>query len=232
MGIITMGIPAGITLFLRDNFHCNTFIETGTFYGGTATWAAQNFEKVYTIEYSKEIFEATSTKYAHIKNISFCYGDTRTLLKDIIIQNQNDPLIIWLDAHWCSGATFGENDQCPLIDEIKALNTSDADQFILIDDARLFLSPPPLPHSLKQYPTIARVIEELNKKLRFIAVYDDVIFAIPVKHESVFREFLQSKITNELVAQNSTPYKTPLATKVVRKLKSVLNSLINNKKSQ
>ena len=70
--------------------------------------------------------------------------------------------LFWLDTHWCSSNSYGEEDQCPLMKEIEIINTSKADSIILIDDARLFLSPPPLPNSSHFYPGIAEVIEKLT----------------------------------------------------------------------
>jgi hypothetical protein len=36
MGIIRVGPPAGLMLQLKDKYNVRDFIETGTYYGGTA----------------------------------------------------------------------------------------------------------------------------------------------------------------------------------------------------
>lgn len=223
MGRITMGVPKDITLFFKNNFNCTVFIETGTYMGITALWAAEHFEKVYTIEFSGEIFEATSKKYAHINNIDFCFGDTRNVLEEIVPKNEDKNPVFWLDAHWSSGNTYGENDQCPLIDELNILNKSNKDMFILIDDARLFLSPPPLPHSLAQYPDILEIVKKLSEKERFVAIYNDVIFAIPSKYKMMFSELLQSKANDDLIREVSDSVKTPVLKKIVQKVRRLIN---------
>jgi hypothetical protein len=194
-----MGVPRDEVLFIRDRYNCVVFVETGTYQGGTAVWAAGQFDQVHTIEFSKPIFEETAAKYQSVHNISFYYGDTRKVLTEIL-DKQSAPAILWLDAHWCSGITFGEEDQCPLLDEIRVINARPEEHFILIDDARLFLAPPPLPHRLDQYPAISEILAELNCKERFVAVYDDVIFAIPARYGTAFRQYLQTKISTDLAA--------------------------------
>lgn len=223
MGIITMGVPEDATLFIKHNFNCDVFVETGTYLGNTAIWAAGNFKKVYTIEFSKSLFESTSKEHAHIENIDFCFGDTRTVLGEILVKNHGQNLIFWLDAHWSAGSTYGENDQCPIIDELHVLNTFDGDCFILIDDARLFMAPPPLPHNLAQYPDLKQLISKLAEKERFIAIYDDVIFAVPAKYKPNFQQFFQSKVTSDLHIDDVLK-PVPLTKKIVQKIKKKLFS--------
>jgi hypothetical protein len=180
MGIVRMGPPIEIILELKEAYRIKNFIETGTYSGDTAYWASQVFEQVLTIEYSQFIYEKAAQKYTHINNIEFLYGDTRQQLSNII-QDLNTPSLFWLDAHWSGGLTYGETDQCPLIEEIEIINNSDHEHFIFIDDARLFMSPPPLPLAMEQWPEITTVLKALNssKNSRYLVIIEDVIIAVP-----------------------------------------------------
>ena len=53
MGIVRAGIPEELTLYLKGKYSINTFVETGTYLGHTAQWAAQHFE-THTIEMSEK----------------------------------------------------------------------------------------------------------------------------------------------------------------------------------
>ncbi len=137
MGLIRMGVPQDIVIFLKDNYKIKNFIETGTYFGNTAKWAAKQHFEVYTIEKSKKMYEKALAKYKDSK-INFIFGDSRIILKDLL-STLGGSTIFWLDAHWSGGDTFGYGDECPLIDEIKIINNYHEDDFfLLIDDARLF----------------------------------------------------------------------------------------------
>lgn len=178
MGIVRMGPPENLVLLIKNKYKISTFVETGTFKGQTAFWAAKHFDQVITVENSQEYYdELINTER---ENIEFLLGDSRLHLKTIINRIQA-PAIFWLDSHWCGDSSFGEKDQCPLLKELAIINTSNFDHFILIDDARLFLSPPPCPNDLSQWPTILKIFNILSEKNqnRYMVIFEDVIVAVP-----------------------------------------------------
>ena len=192
MGIIRMGPPENLVLLIKDNYKISTFVETGTFKGNTARWAAKHFNQIITIENSQEYYnELINTKIKN-ENIEFLYGDSRLHLETIINKVQ-EPAIFWLDSHWCGGSSFGENDQCPLLKELSIINSSNFDHFILIDDARLFLSPPPCPNDLSYWPTILTICELLseNNHNRYVVIFEDVIIAVPYYAKKLVAPWLQ-----------------------------------------
>ncbi len=194
MGIVRMGPPTEIIYKLQEVYGINNFIETGTYQGNTAYWASQVFEQVFTIEYSQDIYQKVTEKYGHIKNINFLYGDTINLLKNTLSKLES-PSLFWLDAHWSGGLTYGESDECPLLAEIEIINRSDCEHFILIDDARLFLSPPPPPHSPQQWPDISNILNS-GKNSRHIVIVDDVIIAVPVSAKELIVRYCQDAIAS------------------------------------
>lgn len=187
-----MGPPQELMLNLSTEFHIKYFTETGTYYGGTAIWASQLFEKVSTIENSKEIYEITKNKYQGIDNVEFLLGDSRNLLEKVV-DSLTEPGIFWLDAHWSGGLTYGNDDQCPLVEEIEIINRSSLDHFIFIDDARLFLSSPQPPHNIDQWPTISDLVFALKSTFsnKFIVIIEDVIIAVPEYAKQVVRAYCQ-----------------------------------------
>jgi hypothetical protein len=108
-----MGPPTELILALKHEFSITDFVETGTFQGGTSTWAAYHFDRVTTIENSRVIYEQTVAKHGHIANIEFLFGNSRDVLKSVVPVLQS-PSLFWLDGHWCGGDSFGEQDECCL----------------------------------------------------------------------------------------------------------------------
>jgi hypothetical protein len=189
MGIKRMGPPEDLVIKLRDFLTADRLIETGTYMGDTAIWASERFNKVVTIEYSEEIYQNTSRKYSHMKNIEFLYGHTLARLGEIVPQLQA-PAIFWLDAHWSGGTTYGRADECPILAEIEIINRTDLPHALLIDDARLFTAPPPPPHNTKYWPDISALLATINSKQgRYSVIVDDILISVPESARPLIEEY-------------------------------------------
>jgi hypothetical protein len=180
MGCFQMGPPTDLVLKLKSEYGLKDFVETGTYYGKTALWAASHFDRVITIEYSKKIYDEVSSRPGKPKNIEFLFGDSRHVLKTLV-PALHQPAFFWLDSHWCEGETHGEGDDCPLLQEISEIIVSPHRHFIFIDDARLFMSPPPAPHQVHQWPSISEVVDTLRtaRHQSYIVIFKDVIISVP-----------------------------------------------------
>jgi hypothetical protein len=186
MGEVRMGPPTDLLREIKRCCGTRLFIETGTFRGDTAAWAASEFERVITIEFSRQLFDRAKRRLAPRDNVEVLFGDSRARLAELV-PTLAQPAAFWLDAHWCSGETYGLADQCPLLDELAVINASPLGHAILVDDARFFLSPQPQPNRIDQWPSLAEVIARLSRGAdRYIVVVEDVIVAVPaVAREAV-----------------------------------------------
>ncbi len=191
MGIVTMGIPQQIVIELARLNGSTTFVETGTFHGDTTRWASSCFEIVHTIERAENLYNLHSKELARIKGVNPHLGDSRDVLPQIVEVIHGQKAVFWLDGHWSGGDTAGESDECPLLDELACLSNR-AEDIILIDDARLFLCAPPLPHNPSQWATISDILDILSQsaKKSFVQIIDDVIFIVP--NEDAVRNHLVS----------------------------------------
>lgn len=196
MGIVRMGPPQDIVLYLKQTGAIRTLVETGTYYGATAEWAAAHFDSVITVEFSDSIYQKTSEKYAHLSNIEFLFGDSRQQLTEIL-PKLCEPAMFWLDAHWCSFGSYGETDQCPLLDELNIIMDSPFDHIILIDDARLFMYPPPAPNLPAYYPDITSILTISSAKNMYSVIYEDVIIVVPISMKAAFSAFMHEKATQD-----------------------------------
>jgi FkbM family methyltransferase len=187
-----MGPPQELIIQLQQNYDLLYFVETGTYYGATALWAAQHFQKVITIEFSQEIYNQVSSQYQNLEGIEFLFGDTREQLTKIVPQFKK-PCLFWLDAHWSGGNTYGANDECPLIEELEIIARTEVEHFIIIDDARLFLSPPPYPHRAEKWPSISTVINTLSLfcQDRYTVIFEDVIVSVPNYARNLVTQYCQ-----------------------------------------
>lgn len=174
------GFPSRIALALSRIASVTHFVETGTYLGGTTRWASANFRKVYTIERSEQLYAAHQAGLRSLGNVEPMLGDSKVVLRKILPDLHTQPALFWLDGHWSGAETAGLGDECPLLGEL-ALLSGRTDDIVFIDDARLFLSAPPLPHDPRQWPTVAEVVAALSAGARrpFIQIVDDAIISIP-----------------------------------------------------
>jgi hypothetical protein len=197
MGLIYPGVHKPIVHQIKILFNVDVFVETGTYNGDTAVWASKYFKNVFTIERSRPIWQKTHEKYKHLKNINFLFGDSAEIINKIS-PLLDKPTIFWLDAHYSEGITYGKNDECALLRELDAILTIKGNYFILIDDARLFLSPPPHPHIAIQWPDFSQILSKFEKKsAHYAVVIDDVIIICPNSAKPVLMDFFQDYSTQQ-----------------------------------
>ncbi|WP_052813147.1 hypothetical protein [Desulfonatronum thioautotrophicum] len=193
MGIINFGVPFDFVDFLKEKLGLQVFAEGGTFKGGTANKMSNIFKKVYTIEKSNVMFDISTQNLSSKDNVILLKGDTRYHLKQIL--NDNDNILFWLDAHWSGGDTYGQEDECPLLEELDLIfKCTEKNYVVLIDDARLFLAPPPLPHDFSKWPTIQDIIHVIPSNFK-VTILDDVMYVYPNKINHDFKHLAQQKAT-------------------------------------
>lgn len=219
MGIVNFGVPLENVEFIKSNMDLSVFVEGGTYLGGTAREMSKMFRSVITIENSEKMYEQARKNLMSFANIRPLYGDTREHINNLLKDNNN--ILFWLDAHWSGGNTYGEHDECPLLRELEIIFEIEKHKniAILIDDARLFLAPPPLPHNLSQWPSISDLSRILPNNWGMIC-YNDVIYMLPDKNLLSLREFLQPKITKNTKAN----------VKLIARVKNILNKLFRKSK--
>ena len=154
----------------RRKFGYEVLIETGTYKGHMIDAQLDNFQKIYSIELSKDLYKAAVQKYKRTPKVKLFHGDSEFKLHEVVAE-LNENAIFWLDGHYSGGITALGNKQCPIYGELDAIfTTSKEHHVILIDDARCFIGTDDYPtlDELKSYVT--------SKKPQIkIEIIDDVI---------------------------------------------------------
>ena len=212
LGDISFGLDTRTASWLKDALNVDTFVETGTYKGQTSHRMARIFKNVFTVEGSEFYFNAAVQNLVNDENVSITNSDSVSFLEGS--KWNYKPAIFWLDAHWCGTETAGVENECPVIAEIRALKNIDLNKSaILIDDARLFLKPPPEPHKIEQWPTLREVLEQLPIDHK-IFIHNDVIFSVPISISNKFTEFLRD--SGEVIQTNRIPPLLALLQKIFR----------------
>ena len=120
----------------------NTFLETGTHLGGQIdlVLTCPIFKSIHTIELNDYYYEYSSKKFKDVKKVTCYKGDSVKLLPSVI-KNLKDPMMFYLDAHFCQC----EKDQqqipksaFPLFQELDIIKNRNQKDIIAIDDVHTF----------------------------------------------------------------------------------------------
>jgi hypothetical protein len=186
MGAVSFSLDIRLVEQLKKVLPLDVFVETGTFKGDTIQSVLPFFRKLVTVELSPQLWKDAAARFAGESRVEVLLGSSPEFLSAV---DHDASVLFWLDAHWCIAEnTSGEHSQCPLLDEIRAIGRLAEHSVLLIDDARLFLAPPPEPHDVAQWPTfeqIDRALRELSSRHELMIVNDIIAFFPASVRESV-----------------------------------------------
>jgi len=140
---------------LAQEHHCDTFIETGTFYGQMVNFARSVFRKVISVEIYPPFHRDNAAQFARDPDVHILLGDSGKNLPEAITL-ASGRILFWLDGHY-SGAGTGIGEKVsPIIEELRLIaKAGRKDDCIVIDDKRLFTGS-------DGYPTLDEAIVELK----------------------------------------------------------------------
>jgi len=158
------GHPLGVTP--------RVFVETGTLHAETARFARQVYEVVETIELSDTLYRDAAARYGG-NGIQFHHGDSATLLPQIL-EGYEEPVCIYLDAHWFPREGVVGQGAFPLWHELAVVAPRPYPDIVVVDDVHSFGRTAPTAEWQDVVPS--RITEALGRVLEG-RVYDDHFIA-------------------------------------------------------
>ena len=114
----------------------NHYIETGTYLGDGIKVVLNNYENIHSIELADKWYQYNVEQFKNHNNVKMYHGDSKKILTELL-NTIEEPVTIYLDAHYSGGTTaFGE-EEVPLLFELEILKNRKYDDIIIIDDCRL-----------------------------------------------------------------------------------------------
>lgn len=132
--------PTATAEALSRQIQAKNFVETGTYHGQTVEWARTRYDRVISIEVLPKLATDVKKKFSRYPHVEVYEGSSPEVL-DRILPTLNGPTVFWLDAHW-NGRGDPPEVECPLLDELRAIEGFPSPHVILIDDYRLFRNLP------------------------------------------------------------------------------------------
>ena len=158
-----------IIKYAKD-YNLKTFVETGTYFGDMISALKNNFNSLYSIELSFDLYQLADKRFKKYKQINIIEGDSGEKLKEIV-PYLKEPSLFWLDGHYSGGLTAKGKNISPIIDEIKIILSIESEgNIILIDDARLFTGKNGYP----ELEMVVKYVKKLNSNTN-IKIENDII---------------------------------------------------------
>lgn len=140
-----------------ERYGLRILVETGTYSGDMVEAMKADFDRIYSIELSKDLYEEAVTRFKEVDNIELIHGDSAIELGRII-DKLDRAALFWLDGHYSAGATARGEKDTPIYEELHhILSAPDRGHVVIIDDARNFGTD----HA---YPTIEELSEFIKSK--------------------------------------------------------------------
>lgn len=207
MGAVLFSLDTNLVKAIRSVLSLNVFVETGTFKGDTIENVKEYFTEIHSVELSEEYYNFCKERFKNNSVVKLYLDNSADFLSKIQTSLSKKSVLYWLDAHWCvADKAAGEKSQCPLLDEIKAIKSLNKKSVILIDDARLFLSPPPAPHEISQWPDFESVLKALKKISgnHQIMIFNDTILFYPEKIKDTVDDYTYNNSIDWLTVLHKT----------------------------
>lgn len=190
MGAVHFSLDPRLARLLQGTLALEVFVETGTAEGDTVAGVRPFFSEIHTIESDHQLHAAAARRFVDDASVRVHFGDSPLVLARIVPDLASRSVLYWLDAH-ATGSRPGEGPECPLLEELAAISVLNARSVIAIDDARLFLAPPPPPRRPDSWPDLPTILARLNSLSpgRETMVIDDVLVFAPASARGPLRDF-------------------------------------------
>jgi hypothetical protein len=163
MGAFSYSIDPRLVSCLCRMLPLEVFVETGTFKGGSLRVALRYFKECHSVEASGVCYAGSVKRFAGVSAVHLAHGRSDAWLLELRSYFAGKAVLFWLDAHWCgpSSRTSRGTGGSPLLRELAAIGSLHDHSVVLIDDARLYLCPPPSAWRGRDWPDFRSVVEAL-----------------------------------------------------------------------
>lgn len=141
-----------------STYGLDTFVETGTFRGGTLAVFAKLGADCHSIELDPAHHAHAKQRFAQNNKVNLIQGNSGIELPKLLPKLKK-PALFWLDGHFSGGSTASAATASPIVPEMDALLSwrHSANSIIMIDDVDEFTGE-------NGYPPLGEFLGELEKR--------------------------------------------------------------------
>ena len=148
-----------------------TLIETGTLHGDMVAAVAADFDRVYSIELSRELYWLARLRFLGRRRVRLVRGDSSEKIP-VLLDHIDEPCVFWLDGHYGGGIMAKGKKVSPIIEELSAILAHRVRRHVvLIDDAGMFARGTGDPPSLASLESLVKA----SRPASTFVVQDNII---------------------------------------------------------
>lgn len=174
---------------LKDFFHLDLFVESGTNLGNTSFIASQIFEEVHTVEIFPDFYLKACDRFKSTPNVFLYFGDSTEFFPQLL-STLNKRIIFYLDGHFDGGYSGKGIQNTPILKELEAISYANRSDFVILIDDICDFQESKFQHVIydtcfEGYPTLKELIAELlhiNSKYQFCFL-GNALLAFPQSEE-------------------------------------------------
>jgi hypothetical protein len=125
--------PTFWSRFGLDKKSYRTYVETGSYRGAGIREVLGEYDAIHSIELSKRWHDHCVAEFARHDHVRLHLGDSTELLATVL-DDIDEPAVIFLDAHYSGGSTARGARDTPLLDELEILGRRAYPDIVIIDD--------------------------------------------------------------------------------------------------
>ena len=157
-----------------EQHHLRVLIETGTYTGDTVMALHRHFDRIVSVELSRELHARAVRQARNRGNVELLLGDSAQVLPRVLA-TLHQPALFWLDAHYSGGVTALGDRISPISSELDAILGHDVKgHVVLVDDAREFHDP-----ARSGYPGVEVVSAAASQHNYAMSEERDIFFLVP-----------------------------------------------------
>jgi len=170
-----------------QRYKLRTFVESGTYLGGTVAFMRKYCGQLYSVEYQPHLAKAAQRRFFGNPAIHIFHGNGSHWIPRIVAE-VHEPALFWLDGHFAAGTAQPGEIACPTLAEISAaLADPRYPHVLLIDDANEFQGDGGYPTIEALQQSIASIKTDVS-----IEVRDNIVRITPKPVEKQYEQASES----------------------------------------
>ncbi len=109
------------------------YVETGSYRGFMIDDVIDEYDVIHSIELSRKWYHYCREKFSQDTHVHLYEGDSQAVLP-LVLENIDEPAVIFLDAHYSGGTTARGEEDTPLLKELDIVGRRHHEDIIIIDD--------------------------------------------------------------------------------------------------